>query len=212
MLDLFYKGIIIGVLVSSPMGPIGMLCVQRTLAKGHLSGFVSGLGAALSDLLYAISTSLFMGLIINFVEANQRPLKIFGSIVIIVFGYFIFRSNPLKNIKKNQGVPQTLVKDFVTAFLLTFSNVLIVFLFIGLYARFGFLLPEHSIQMTVAGLIGVIVGALIWWLFITFVVSLIRRWFNIRSGLKLLNQIVGIVIMSLAVAGLVSSIWSNNFW
>jgi len=109
-------------------------------------------------------------------------------------------------------VPQTLVKDFVTAFLLTFSNVLIVFLFIGLYARFGFLLPEHSIQMTVAGLIGVIVGALIWWLFITFVVSLIRRWFNIRSGLKLLNQIVGIVIMSLAVAGLVSSIWSNNFW
>ena len=209
MLELFYTGIIIGILVSSPMGPIGMLCLQRTLSKGQMSGFVSGLGAAVSDLIYAAVTGLFMGLVVNFVEAHQRPLQIFGSIVLAIFGYYIFQSNPVKNLQRNQESRQTLVQDFVTAFLLTFSNVLIVFLFIGLFARFGFVLPEHSLQMSVSGLVGVFLGAVIWWLFITFIVSLLRRWFNIRS-IKVLNKIVGIVIILLAVIGFFSSIWFFN--
>ena len=206
MLELFYAGIIIGVLVSSPMGPIGMLCIQRTLSKGQMSGFVSGLGAAFSDLVYAAGTGLFMGLVVNFVEAHHRPLQIFGSIVLAIFGYYIFQSNPVKSLHHNQESRQTLVQDFVTAFFLTLSNVLIVFLFIGLYARFGFVLPEHSLQMTASGLIGVFFGAVLWWLFITFIVSLMRRWFNIRS-IKALSKIVGIVIIVLAVFGFISSIW-----
>lgn len=209
MLELFYTGIIIGAIVSSPMGPIGMLCIQRTLAKGQLSGFVSGLGAAFSDLVYAALTGLFMGLVVNFVEAHQHPLQIFGSIVIGVFGYYIFQSNPVKDLHRNQEVKQTLVQDFITAFLLTFSNVLIVFLFIGLYARFGFVLPEHSWRMTISGLLGVFSGAVLWWLLVTFIVSLVRRWFNIRS-LKILNRLVGSVIIVLAVFGLITSIWFFN--
>jgi threonine/homoserine/homoserine lactone efflux protein len=206
VLELFYTGMIVGVLVSSPMGPIGMLCIQRTLAKGRWSGFVSGVGAAFSDLIYAAAISLFLGLVVNFVEAHQGPLQIFGSIVIALFGYYIFRNNPVKSLQRNQEQKQTLVQDFVTAFLLTFSNVLIVFLYIGLYTRFGFVLPEHSIQMTIVGLVGVFAGAILWWFFITFIVSLFRRWFNIR-GLKVMNRIVGSVIILLAVIGLISSIW-----
>ena len=209
MLELFYTGVIIGVLVSSPMGPIGMLCVQRTLSKGQLSGIVSGFGAALSDLVYAAATGLFMGLVVNFVEAHQRPLQVFGSIVMAIFGYYIYQNNPVKSLQRNQEQKQTLVQDLVTSFLLTFSNVLIVFLFIGLYARFGFVLPEHSLQMTITGLAGVVLGAILWWIFITFIVSLMRRWLNIRS-LKILNKIVGLVIITLAVFGLVSSIWFFN--
>lgn len=209
MLELFYTGMIMGVIVSSPMGPIGMLCIQRTLSKGQLSGFVSGLGAAFSDLIYAAATGLFMGLVVNFVEAHQRPLQIFGSIVIGIFGYYIFQSNPVKGLQRNQEVKQTLVQDFITAFLLTFSNVLIVFLFIGLYARFGFVLPEHSWRMTVSGLLGIFTGAVLWWLLITFIISLVRRWFNIRS-LKILNRIVGSTILILAIIGLVTSIWFFN--
>ena len=206
MLELFYQGIIIGVLVSMPMGPMGILCIQRTLAKGRWSGFISGLGAAFSDLLYAVATSLFIGLVVNFVEAHQRPLQIFGSIIIIVFGYYIFRSNPVKSLQRNPDARQTLIQDFVTAFLLTFSNVLIVFLFIGLYTQLGFVLPEHSLEMTIIGLAGIFLGAVFWWFFITFVVSLMRHWFNIR-GLKIFNRIVGAVIISIAVFSLVSSIW-----
>ena len=206
MIELFLTGIVIGILVSCPMGPIGMLCIQRTLSKGQLSGFCSGLGAAFSDLFYAIGACLFMGLLVNFIEAHERSLQIFGSIIIILFGYYIFRTDPAKNLKPNQELRQTHVQDFVTAFLLTFSNILVVILLIGLFAQFGFILPEHTIQMTVSGIIGIFAGAVLWWLFITFAVSLMRHWFNVK-GIRLLNKLMGIVMMSLAVIGFVASVW-----
>ena len=74
MLGIVSKGIIIGVLVSAPMGPLGMLCIQRTLNKGRWHGFVTGIGAALSDVIYAALTCLGMGVVVNYVKANQaRP-------------------------------------------------------------------------------------------------------------------------------------------
>ena len=94
MLGLISKGIVIGVLVSAPMGPIGMLCIQRTLNKGRWHGFVTGLGAALSDVIYTALTCLGMGVVVNFVAANQAPLQLIGSIVLGIFGYYIFQSNP----------------------------------------------------------------------------------------------------------------------
>ena len=86
LLELFRTGMIIGILVSAPMGPIGMLCIQRTLSEGRWHGFVSGLGAALSDVIYAAVTALSMGLVVNFVEAHQKPLEVFGSLVLGAFG------------------------------------------------------------------------------------------------------------------------------
>lgn len=186
------------------MGPIGMLCVQRTLSKGRWSGFISGLGASFSDLIYAALTGFFMGIVVNFIEAHQRTLQIFGSIVMAVFGYYIFRNNPVKSLQRNPELKQSLLQDMATAFFLTFSNVFIVFLYIGLYARFGFVLPEHSVWMTLAGLLGVFAGAILWWIFIAFFVSFLRRWVNIRE-LKLMNRIVGSIIFAVALIGLVSS-------
>ena len=133
MLGLISKGIVIGVLVSAPMGPIGMLCIQRTLNKGRWHGFVTGLGAALSDVIYAALTCLGMGVVVNFVEANQAPLQLMGSIVLGLFGYYIYQSNPVKNLKKQREKKLSFTQDFITAFLLTFSNVLIVLLYIGLF-------------------------------------------------------------------------------
>lgn len=102
MLGIVSKGIIIGILVSAPMGPVGMLCVQRTLNKGRLHGLVTGLGATLSDIVYAILTCLGMGVVVNFVEANQAPLQLLGSIVLGVFGYYIYQSNPVRSLRKQQ--------------------------------------------------------------------------------------------------------------
>ena len=115
MLGIVSKGIIIGVLVSAPW-PIGMLCIQRTLNKGRWHGFVTGLGAALSDVIYAALTCLGMGVVVNFVEANQAPLQLIGSIVLGIFGYYIFQSNPTRNLKKhrekNYRSPKTLLQLF----------------------------------------------------------------------------------------------------
>ena len=103
MLGLISKGIVIGVLVSAPMGPIGMLCIQRTLNKGRWHGFVTGLGAALSDVIYAALTCLGMGVVVNFVEANQAPLQLIGSIVLGIFRLLYFPIQSCSGTLKNNG-------------------------------------------------------------------------------------------------------------
>lgn len=210
MLGLIIKGIIIGILVSAPMGPIGMLCIRRTLYKGRWHGFVTGLGAALSDVIYAALTCLGLGVVVNFIEANQAPLQLTGSIVLGIFGFYIFRSNPTRSLQKKQEKKLSFTQDFITAFLLTFSNVLIVFLYIGLFARFGFVLPDHSIWMSLFGIIFIGVGAILWWFGITYLVAKLSKWFNVR-GIWLLNRIVGIVIISLAVIGALSVLLTSYF-
>ncbi len=210
MLGLIIKGIIIGILVSAPMGPIGMLCIRRTLYKGRWHGFITGLGAALSDVIYAALTCLGMGVVVNFIEANQAPLQLVGSIVLGIFGFYIFRSNPTRSLEKKQEKKLSFTQDFITAFLLTFSNVLIVFLYIGLFARFGFVLPDHSIWMSLFGIIFIGIGAILWWFGITYIVAKLSKWFNVR-GIWLLNRIVGTVIISLAVIGALSVVLTSYF-
>ena len=203
MLALAAKGLLIGILVSAPMGPVGMLCIQRTLSKGRWHGFVTGLGAMVSDIIYAMLTSLGMGVVVNFVEANQAPLQLAGSLVLSVFGYYIYQSNPVKNLRKQKERKLSFTQDFITAFLLTFSNVLIVLLYIGLFARFGFILPDHSLGMIIGGIICIGIGAISWWLFITYIVSKLRKWFNVR-GIWLMNRIVGSTIIILSIIGIIS--------
>lgn len=199
-LELLRTGMMIGILVSAPMGPIGMLCIQRTLSEGRWHGFVSGLGAALSDVIYAAITALSMGLVVNFVEAHQRPLQVFGSLVLGAFGYYIFQANPVKRLRKNSASRLSFVQDFISAFLLTLSNVLIIFLYIGLFARFAFVFSADVWDVPI-GLGGIAVGAVLWWLVITYLVSRMRRWFNIR-GIRILNRIVGAIILLLSAVGI----------
>ena len=204
MLGLAIKGFIIGILVSAPMGPVGMLCIRRTLNKGRWHGFVSGLGAALSDVFYAALTGLSVGLIVDLIEMYQKPINIFGCIVLAVFGIYIMRSNPVKNMRQGSKSKSTYIRDFITAFLLTVSNTLIVLLFLGLFARFTFALPTNSFLTILYGLGGIASGAIVWWFLITFIVSKMRSWFNIR-GIFILNKTIGIIILILAFAGVILS-------
>lgn len=192
------------------MGPIGILCIQRTLSKGRLHGLATGLGAMLSDIIYASLTCLAMGVIVNFIEANEAPLQLFGSIVLGFFGYYIYKSNPTKSIHRQGDKKLSYTQDFLTAFLLTLSNVFIVLLYIALFARFGFVLPEHSIWMSVCGIGGIGLGAVLWWLCITYVVGKLKKWFNIRS-IWFFNKIIGIIVILVSVIGLISVLFTYFF-
>ncbi len=213
MIEIFIKGLLIGVLVSAPMGPVGMLCIRRTFYKGRWHGFMTGLGATLSDICYGILTALGMGFVANFVEANQTPLQLMGSIVLGLFGYYIYRSNPAKMLSK-PTVPhrkkRTYTQDFFTAFLLTFSNVLIVLLYIGLYARFGFMLPEHPVSMIAIGMLGIALGAIAWWLMITSLFAKLGTMINVRR-IGLLNRLIGIIVLCLAAIGIASALLTLYF-
>ena len=103
ILELIFKGILIGVLASAPMGPVGILCINRTLKKGRWFGFVTGVGAAFSDLIYAVLTGVGMSFVIDFVKNPNTKfyLQIFGGVLILLFGIYSYRSNPMQNAHKS---------------------------------------------------------------------------------------------------------------
>lgn len=195
-------GILIGVLISAPMGPIGMLVIQRTLNKGRAAAFFTGVGASLSDLIYCLLTGLGLSFVTDFIESNQNLLQVIGSVVLIIYGIYLFRSNPSRSLKPPAEQANTYWKDFVTGFLFTFSNPLILFFIIGLFARFNFLDTEYRFYHYILGYIAIIVGAIGWWFLITFFVNKVRAHFNLRS-MWLVNRTIAVILLVMATVGCV---------
>ena len=205
VLDLFVKGFIIGVVVSAPLGPVGVLCIQRTLNKGRWYGFVTGLGASLSDIAYSLLTGYGMSFMFDFISANQFYLQLLGSIMLLLFGIYTFRSNPVQSLRPVSQNKGTYLHNFVTAFFVTLSNPLIIFLFIGLFARFSFVLPGNHIYEQVIGYLAIALGAFTWWFGTSFIVNKVRNRFNLR-GIWMINRIIGIIVMIISVVGFILTV------
>jgi threonine/homoserine/homoserine lactone efflux protein len=205
MLDTIWKGIIIGICVSAPMGPIGVLCIQRTLNRGKYYGIATGLGATASDLLYAIATGFGMSFIVDFLQLHQFAFQVFGSIFVLGFGFYLFRSNPVRQLSKNTEAKESYMQDFGTSFALTISNPLIIVLLMALYARFNFINQETSLSESVTGIFSIFIGAGCWWFFLTSFVNLFRKKFNVR-GLRWVNIITGTIIMVLGIVTLIMTL------
>lgn len=204
--DIMLRGLLIGILVSAPMGPIGMLCIQRTLNRGRWPAFFTGTGAALSDLVYCLLTGLGLSFITDFIESNQSLLQVIGSVVLLIYAGYLFGTNPSRSLtNRQQGAQPGYWKDFVAGFLLTFSNPLILFFIIGLFARFSFLAPEFEEYHYVAGYVAIFAGALTWWFIVTTFVNKVRGHFNIRS-MRWLNRIIAGILMIMGGIGFVTGL------
>ncbi len=201
MLVTLGKGFIIGLFVSSPMGPINMLTIQRTLNRGRWHGFASGMGAMLSDLIYALITMLGMNLVSDFLVKNDTFFKIIGSIILTLFGIVVFRTNPLKEWSHKATPNDTkYFKYFISSFILTFSNIAIILVFIGLFVRFSFNPLMSGLNYIIFGMIGFVSAAFLWWFLLTSLVSKLRGRFN-RKGLIYLNRIIGSILTLIGVGG-----------
>ena len=185
------------------MGPIGILCIQRTLNKGRESGFYTGVGAAASDLFYCLLVGLGISLVTDFIADHVNLLQIIGSAILIVYAVYMIFHNPVSQIKENIDQRDNHWRDMVTGFLFTLSNPLIMFLIIPLFARFSFPLPEYKFYHIIIGYAFIVGGALLWWMVITFFVDKVRTHFNIRS-MWLINRIIGSIILILSLYGLVT--------
>lgn len=205
MIEIVIKGIIIGLFVSVPLGPIGMLCVQRTLNRGRRYGIATGLGATTSDLIYTIVALFFIGFVVDFLEDKKLMIQITGSIIVIIFGVFINRSNPSRQPMPDQRKHETLLNDFFSSFILTLSNPLILFVLIALFARFEFLDNNTTVFLSVIGLLSILGGAFLWWSVLTFLVSKFRNKLSYR-GLKMMNRIIGIIIIVIGSFGILYNV------
>lgn len=205
------KGLFIGVICSAPCGPVGVLCIQRVLKKGFKYGILTGLGAALSDIIYALISGLGMSFVTDFVknEDNKLIMQLLGSAMLLAFGLYMVLTRPKKHditVSEERG----LLKNFFTAFLLTFANPLIILLFLVLFARFDFITPDLPINMGI-GFIAIIVGAMGWWFGLSFVINKIRTTFSDKY-IRILNMTIGVAVIAAAIVGFVFTITGLHWY
>ena len=211
IVSIVFKGMMIGIIASAPMGPVGVLCLQRTLNKGRWYGFVTSCGAALSDLFYALITGYGMRFVFDYVSNNVFYLQLFGSILLLIFGIHTFRSNPVKALRAPSGKKGSYMHNFLTAFLVTLSNPLIILLFIGLFARFSFVSEGMLVSETVTGYVAIVAGALLWWFLLSTGVSKVRTQFNLR-GIWIINRTIGVIVIIVAVVGLIITFLGESLY
>ena len=202
VIDLVLKGIVIGIVASAPMGPVGILTVQRTLNKGRWYGFVTGVGASVSDLIYALMTGLGMRFILDFIENPTTMLyfKMLGGVMLLLFGLDTYNSKPAKP-HHSSGRKGTLLHNAITGFLITLSNPLIMLLFLALFARFGFVMPDHVWEQAL-GYASIFAGAMLWWLCLSSALMKVSSKVQMET-MTLFNRLVGALVMGASVLGLV---------
>lgn len=210
-------GYFIGVFVSAPMGPTGILVIQRTLNKGMLPGLLTGLGAVLSDLFYALICTFAIGLVVDWIQPYEVTLQFVGSTCILFYAYYLWRSNPAANIGNKERLveqmPQRvqasgILKNFFSGLGITLLNPLIVFYYLILFARTNFLFDADADHPWLYG-IGfgcLLLGAVSWWVLITWSISKIRNHFKIRT-LSIINRVIAGIMCGVALYG-----FGNGFY
>ena len=192
LLGLLAQGVVLGFSIAAPVGPIGVLCIRRTLQNGFKSGLASGLGAASADAVYGAIAAAGLTLVADFLAKQQVWLGMLGGAFLLFLGVRTFRSPPPEADGGDTG-GNTLGGDYISTFLLTLSNPITIFsfavLFGGLSAQVGAAYQAGAFVL----LLGVFTGSALWWLTLTTGVSLFRRRFS--QGLMLwVNRIAGVVI------------------
>jgi threonine/homoserine/homoserine lactone efflux protein len=195
----FLKGIGIGFSVAAAVGPISLLCVQRTLRRGWRIGLASGLGVATADAFYGLLGGLGFTVITNFLVGQQAVLSFLGGIVLVYLGIRTFLSK--RNIQAAQEGSQGVVSylgAYTSIFLLTLSNPMTIISFAAIYAGIGVLGLEYSWNAAAAFSLSIFIGSSAWWLVLVGGVNRLRSRFK-PELLVWLNRISGVVIAAFGV-------------
>lgn len=206
---LLIKGIIVGLLASIPLGPIGIICIQRTINKGKLSGFLSGMGAASADTVFAAIAGFSLSFIISFIQEQQVFFQAVGGLIVFGLGIKIFYTNPVKQLRRHKRKQNNLLEDYLSVLLVTITNPLAVFLFIALFASLGVVVEGENILLSLVATSGVFIGAILWWYILTTLVNIFRDKFRLKQ-LWWINKLSGAVIFTLgavAIFGLLRLFW-----
>lgn len=204
MLYLFLKGIIIGFAVAAPVGPIGILCIHRSLHESHKAGFITGCGAATADGLCTIIAAFGLTFISNFFLIHQIWIRLIGGVFLLYLGTKILFS-PIST-SADRGILQkkNLLSAYLTTLLLTLFNPMTILSFIAIFAGLG------SIQASYIGaglmVMGVTLGSLMWWLLLSSSVSIFFRKRINKNKLKWINHFSGIIILIFGISALISVI------
>ncbi|MFD0694516.1 LysE family translocator [Paenibacillus sp. GCM10027628] len=195
-----WKGILLGFSIAAPVGPIGVLCIRRTIAHGRLHGFLSGLGAASADAFYGFIAGFGLTLITNFLLGQKALLQTVGGLFLLYLGIQTYRSNPATGPAKAQG--ETLFRSYASTLMLTITNPMTIMSFLGAFAGLGIGSTQTGILSATALVAGVFVGSALWWLVLSLIVGMFRERLHI-SAFKWINRLSGVIVSIFGVISLI---------
>lgn len=195
----------VGVISSITVGPVAVLCIQRTLSKSRRSGVVSGLGVACADTLMALVAYFFYSMLQGQIELYDTLLRVVGGILVVGVGVYVFTQNPVTQIRRNRNGAETLWNDFASIFALTIANFIMIIPYILAFFAVFKIASSPDDGTHVAGVVkglavgvGFFVGSFSWWTMLAYVINLFRAKFRPRHTLTL-NHVAGALICSLGV-------------
>jgi threonine/homoserine/homoserine lactone efflux protein len=201
--SLFLKSIIIGLSISLPIGPVGILCLQRLFTRGPMAGLLSGLGAATADLFYALVAMFSLYLLEPSIRIYENYFKILGGIVFIILGTVIFLSKPGSQTK--QSKPSSLLQSYVSTFFIVLSNPALVFMFFALLTAADIDTSTITASNLISIGLGIFCGSSLWWVVIGIISSKYHIKFD-NNTLHKLNMIAGLLIVGFGLFGIISAV------
>ncbi|MDA8214590.1 MAG: LysE family transporter [Nitrospiraceae bacterium] len=197
----FLKGLLIGFSIAAPVGPIGVLCIRRTLAEGRTSGLFSGLGAATADAIYGCIAGFGLTFISNFFISQQVWLRLIGSAFLCYLGIKTFLDKPAEetfSVNRN-----SLIGVYTSTFFLTLTNPMTILSFAAIFAGLGVVSTGVNYTSAAVLVLGVFIGSALWWFILSGAVSVFRSKFN-PHGLRWINRLSGIIIIGFGLTGFLS--------
>ena len=195
------KGLIIGFSIAAPVGPIGMLCIRRTLGDGRVAGLLSGLGAATADAIYGCIAGFGVVFVSTILLTQQVWLRLVGGLFLCYLGARTFLASPEERISATN--PLGLAGIYLSTFFLTLTNPMTIISFAAIFAALGVGNTSGSYISAVTLVVGVFVGSALWWLILSSIVSLFRS--KLQPGwLKWVNRLSGLVILGFGVLAILS--------
>jgi len=200
--DILLRGGLIGLAIAAPVGPIGVLCIRRTLAEGWIFGFVSGLGAATADALYGCVAAFGLTFISAALVSHQAGLRLIGGLFLCYLGIRTLLARSAE--QAAAGGAGGLVRAYGSTFLLTLTNPMTILAFAAIFAGLG--LAEEAGSYASAGLLvlGVFLGSASWWLLLSSIVGIFRARFT-PAGLLWVNRISGLMLLGFGAYALVAA-------
>lgn len=201
--DFLIKGLIIGFSVAAPVGPIGILTIKRTLTEGRISGFVTGMGAAMADTVYGVIAGFGLTAVSSFLLTQEVWMKLIGGLFLLFLGIKSFLAKPAS--KAANVNSKGLFNNFISTFFLTVTNPTTILSFLALFAGLGIGTTKTDYLLSLTLVLGVFIGSAIWWLILSTIVSYFQS--QITPGrLIWINRLSGLIIISFGLFTLYSCI------
>jgi threonine/homoserine/homoserine lactone efflux protein len=195
----FIQGVVIGLTLAVPVGPISLLCIRRAAADGRLHGIVSGLGGATADSFYAAVAVLGLTVISGFILAQQIFFRVMAGLVLIGIGAKVFLSVPEEPLENGGHEPY--YRNYLSMLAITLANPLTILFFIIVLPGFGIVIGGMSLLTSVEFILGIFSGSVLWWVVLCGAVASVRSRLTAKN-LGLINRISGILIVLFGIGTL----------